>query len=336
VRAVSGHRVLVAPDSFKGTFSALDVADAVARGLERGAVAADRCPVADGGEGTTSVMLAALGGRMLQVRTRDPLGRPIDAELALLDGGGERALVETAAASGLALLAEDERDPWSASTWGTGRLIRGAVEAGAHEVLLAVGGSATVDGGRGALAAIAEGGGLGGARITVLCDVETPWERCAEIYGPQKGADAAMVARLAARLDAFAGELARDPRGVAMTGAAGGLSGGLWAALDARLVAGAEHVLDAIGFDRRLQDAVAVVVGEGRIDEQSVMGKIVGAIARRAGAAGVPVHAVVGANALDPAAGRAIGLRSVTEATTLAELESAGERLAGVVSAGSG
>jgi glycerate kinase len=327
---VSGRRALVAPDSFKGTFSAPEVADAVARGLERHAIAADRCPVADGGEGTMGVMLAALGGRTVRTPTRDPLDRPISAQFALLDDGA-RALVETAAASGLALLAEHERDPWSASTWGTGRLIRAAVEAGAREVLVAVGGSATVDGGRGALAAIAEGGGLDGARVTVLCDVETPWERSAEIYGPQKGADAAMVARLAARLDSFAGELPRDPRGVAMTGGAGGLPGALWGALDARLVGGAEHVLDAIGFDRRLRDADVAIVGEGRIDEQSVMGKIVGAIAGRALAAGVPVHAIVGRNALDPAAGRAIGLRSITEATTLAELEAAGEQLGTVV-----
>ena len=324
---MSRPRALVAPDSFKGTFSALEVAEAVARGLERGGVSADRCPVADGGEGTMDVMLAACRGRTVTVASRDPLGRPTDAAFALLDDGAS-ALVETAAASGLGLLAEAERDPWSASTWGTGRLIRAAVEAGAREILVAVGGSATVDGGRGALDAIAEGGGPGGARITVLCDVETPWERCAEIYGPQKGAGAALVARLADRLDALASELARDPRGVAMTGAAGGLAGGLWAALDARLVGGAEHVLDAIGFDERLRGADAAVVGEGRIDEQSVMGKIVGAIARRAGAAGVPVYAIVGRNALDPAAAAAIGVRQIVEATTLAELESAGEQLA--------
>jgi len=324
---VSGCRALVAPDSFKGTFSAPEVADAVARGLQRGSVTADRCPVADGGEGTMEVMLAALGGRTVTVPSRDPLGRPIDAAFALL-GDGESALVETAAASGLGLLAEHERDPWAAGTWGTGRLIRAAVEAGAREILVAVGGSATVDGGRGALDAIAQGGGLEHARITVLCDVETPWERCAEIYGPQKGADAEMVQRLAARLDAVASGLARDPRGVAMTGAAGGLAGALWAALDARLVGGAEHVLDAIGFDRRLRGAAAAVVGEGRIDEQSAMGKIVGAIARRAAAAGVPVYAIVGRNALDPVAAAAIGMRSIVEATTLASLESAGERLA--------
>ena len=329
---MSVHRALVAPDSFKGTFSAVEVADAVARGLERRGIAADRCPVADGGEGTMSVMLAALGGRRVRVRSRDPLGRPIDAEFALLDGGA-RALVETATASGLGLLAEHERDPWSADTWGTGRLIRAAVEAGAREVLVAVGGSATVDGGRGALEAIAQGGGRRRARITVLCDVETPWERCAEIYGPQKGADPAMVSRLADRLQTFASELPRDPRGVAMTGAAGGLAGGLWATLDARLVGGAQHVLDAIGFDQRLGGVDAAVVGEGRIDGQSIMGKIVGAICRRALAAGVPVHAIVGRNALDPATARAIGMRSIIEATTLPELETAGERLAAVLGA---
>lgn len=327
---MSGLRALVAPDSFKGTFSAPEVADAIARGLERRGIVADRCPVADGGEGTMRVMLAALGGRTVLVTTRDPLDRPISAPFALLEDGA-RALVETAAASGLALLAEHERDPWAANTWGTGRLIRAAVEAGAREVLVAVGGSATTDGGRGALAAIEESGGLEGARVTVLCDVETPWERCAEIFGPQKGADAAMVARLAARLEDFAHELPRDPRGVAMTGAAGGLSGGLWAGMNARLVGGAEHVLDVIGFDRRLRDADVAIVGEGRIDEQSAMGKIVGAIGRRALAAGVPVHAIVGRNALDPAAAGVIGLRSIIEATSLAELESAGQRLGTVV-----
>jgi glycerate kinase len=189
-------------------------------------------------------------------------------------------------------------------------------------VLVGVGGSATVDGGRGALEAI--GCELEGARIVVLCDVRTEWERCAEIYGPQKGADEAMVARLAARLDAFAGELERDPRGVPMTGAAGGLSGGLWGGLGAELQPGAPYVLDALGFDARLREADAVVVGEGRIDAQSAMGKIVGEIAGRARAAGVPVHALVGRNELTAD----IGIASVTEATTLAELEAAGERLA--------
>jgi glycerate kinase len=323
--------VLVAPDSFKGTFSAVEVADAISRGLERGGVAADRCPVADGGEGTLEVLIVALGGEIVRVPVRDPLGRLAEGEIALLGPDGRRALLEMASASGLGLVTETERDPWSATTYGTGQLIRAAVEAGAREVLVGVGGSATVDGGRGALEAIESAGGLEGATVTVLCDVQTPWERSAEIYGPQKGADAALVARLAERLDAYAAELLRDPRGVPMTGAAGGLSGGLWAGLGAALEPGAPYVLDALGFGERLRTARAVVVGEGRIDAQSAMGKIVGEICARAQAAGVPVHAVVGRSELDSRAAQEIGLRSVIEATDLAEMEAAGERLAGLV-----
>jgi glycerate kinase len=312
-------RLLVAPDSFKGTFSAVQVAEAVARGAARARAVVDLCPVADGGEGT----LEALGGRAVLVPVHDPLGRPIEAAYSVLEDG--RAVVEMAAASGLGLLAEDELDPWAASTYGTGELIRAAVDAGAPEVLVAVGGSATVDGGRGALEA------LEGVRapIVVLCDVETPWERCAEVFGPQKGADPEMVERLAARLDSFAASLPRDPRGVPMTGAAGGLSGGLWAGLGAALVPGAPYVLDVVDFDERLRAADAVVVGEGKLDSQSLMGKIVGEIASRARGAGVPVHAIVGVDAL----GAESQLASVTEATTLAEIEAAGERLAQNVAA---
>jgi glycerate 2-kinase len=324
-------RILVAPDSFKGTFSAVEVADAIGRGIERAGLDVDRCPVADGGEGTVEVVLASLGGRLVDAPAHDPLGRDMLASFALLGGDGERALVETAAASGLALLSADELDPWNASTFGTGELIVAAVAAGAREVMVAVGGSATVDGGRGALEAIAERGGIGAAQIVVLSDVETPWELCAEIYGPQKGADPATVRRLAARLEAYASELPRDPRGVPMTGGAGGLSGGLWAGAAAELRAGAPYVLDVIGFDARVRAASAVVVGEGRLDRQSVMGKIVGEIAGRADAAGVPLHAIVGQAQIDLATTAQVDLRSVTEATTLAELESAGERLAHTV-----
>jgi glycerate 2-kinase len=320
--------VLVAPDSFKGTYSAVQVAEAIARGIERGGVPADRCPVADGGEGTLEVLVAALGGEIVRVPVRGPLGTDVVGEFALLGDDGSRALLEMASASGLGLVAESERDPWAATTYGTGQLIRAAVDAGAREVLIGVGGSATVDGGRGALEAIADAGGLDGASVVVLCDVQTPWERSAEIYGPQKGADPELVARLAERLDAYAAELPRDPRGVPMSGAAGGLSGGLWAGLRAALEPGAPYVLDAIGFDARLRAARAVVVGEGRIDLQSAMGKIVGEICARAGAARVPVHAVVGRSELDARAARDIGLRSVTEATDLAAMEAAGEGLA--------
>src|SRR4051812_48202153 len=202
--------VLVAPDSFKGTFSAVEVADAVGRGLAAAGLESDLCPVADGGEGTMETLLASIGGETVEVDVLDPLGRPIRAPFALVEGG-RRALVEMAAASGLALISDDERDPWAATTYGTGQLIRAAVEAGAQEIMVAVGGSATVDGGRGALEALEDLGGIGTARVVVLCDVQTPWERCAEIYGPQKGADAEMVTRLAARLAAYAAELPRDP-----------------------------------------------------------------------------------------------------------------------------
>src|SRR3954452_2664420 len=162
--------VLVAPDSFKGTFSAVEVAEAIGRGLGAAGLEVDLCPVADGGEGTMETLLASIGGQTVEVDVLDPLGRPMRAPFALVDDG-RRALVEMATASGLALLTEDERDPWAATTYGTGQLIRAAVEAGAQEIMVAVGGSATVDGGRGALDAVHEGGGLDRARIVVLCDV---------------------------------------------------------------------------------------------------------------------------------------------------------------------
>src|SRR3954465_850081 len=159
---------LVAPDSFKGTFRASEVAAAIGRGLERaGLMPPDLCPVADGGEGTADALLPALGGEVVAAAAHDPLGRPMRGWFGLIEGGGT-AIVEMAAASGLGLVAEDERDAWAASTAGTGQLIAAAAEAGAQVILVAVGGSATTDGGAGALEAIADGGGLRGARIVVL------------------------------------------------------------------------------------------------------------------------------------------------------------------------
>jgi glycerate kinase len=319
--------VLVAPDSFKGTFRASEVAAAFGRGLERAGLAPpDLCPVADGGEGTTDALLPALGGETAAAPAHDPLGRPMTAGYALLEDGGT-ALVECASASGLGLVAPEERDAEAASTYGTGELIAAAVAQGAAVVLVAVGGSATTDGGAGALQAIEEHGGLRGARLVVLCDVTVPWERCAEVFAPQKGASPDGVARLAARLDAMAATLPRDPRGVPMTGAAGGLSGGLWAALDATLEPGAPWVLDALDFDVRMRAARAVVPGEGKLDSQTLEGKIVGEVGRRARQAGVPLHAVVGKDELDRFGRRMIDLQRVLVATTLEELEAAGEEL---------
>jgi glycerate kinase len=319
--------VLVAPDSFKGTFRAAEVAGAVARGLERaGLMPPDLCPLADGGEGTSEAILLALGGELVGVEVQDPLGRPISAQFGLLEDGGT-AVLEMASASGLGLVAEDERDPWAASTYGTGELICAAADAGAQVVLVGVGGSATTDGGAGAIDAIAEHGGLGDARIVVLCDVRTPFERAPAVYGPQKGAGPDIVRRLEERLDALAARLPRDPRGVPMTGAAGGLSGGLWAAYGARLEPGAPFVLDALEFDTRMRAARAVVTGEGKLDEQTLEGKLVGEIGTRTRQAGVPLHAIVGTDRLDAFGKRMIDLQVVQEATDLAEIEAAGETL---------
>jgi glycerate kinase len=318
--------VLVAPDSFKGSFRSTEVAAAIGRGLDAAGWPVDLCPVADGGEGTMEVLLTALGGETRSAPVRDPLGREVTAAFALIEDGGT-AIVETAQASGLRLVAEAERDAVAASTIGTGELILAAVHAGAEVVLLGVGGSATTDGGAGAITAIEHGGGLCGAQLVVLCDVRTPFERAAEVFAPQKGADPATVQKLSRRLRDRARRLPRDPRGVAMSGAAGGLAGGLWAALGARLEPGAAFVLDALGFDARLRAARAVIAGEGKLDPQSMEGKAVGEVCVRARQAGVPAHAIVGTRALDDFEARILDLQTIDEATGLDAIEAAARRL---------
>jgi glycerate 2-kinase len=317
---------LVAPDSFKGTFSAPEVARAVADGLRSAGREAHELPVADGGEGTMEVLVSAVGGEIRRLTVPDPLGRPVEAGFALLPDGS--AVVEMAQASGLSLVPEQDRDAWAASTRGTGELIAAAVDAGASPVIVTVGGSATTDGGAGAIEALREAD-VQPARIEmhVVCDVRVPFEDAPRVYGPQKGADQAMVGRLERRLDELAVSFPRDPRGVPMTGAAGGLSGGLWAALGAKLVPGAAYVLDAIGFDDLMRGSAFVVTGEGSLDEQTLQGKIVGEVATRCRQGGVTCHALVGRNQLDPFRERIIDLASVTEATTLDELRRAGAAL---------
>ncbi|HEX8158307.1 MAG TPA: glycerate kinase [Solirubrobacteraceae bacterium] len=324
-------RVLVAPDSFKGTFDAPTVADAIARGVEQaGGSEADRCPVADGGEGTMSLLVQALDGQLVPARASDPLGRHVDCHFGLV---GETAIVEMAQASGLALVAPGERDAWRASTRGTGELILAAVAAGAREILVAVGGSATTDGGAGAIEAIRSAGGLGSARLTVLCDVEHVFEEAARVFGPQKGADPDLVKRLERRLSELAATLPRDPRGVPRSGAAGGLAGGLWATFDAELRAGASAVLDALNVDERMRAATLVIAGEGCIDDQSFGGKIVGELVRRAHEARVAIHAVVGSSKLDDEALERSGLERVWIASTLDELVRVGRELGAAVAA---
>jgi glycerate kinase len=286
----------------------------------------------------------------------DTLGRPVEAGLGELPGGV--AVVELAQASGYELLSPAERDPEATSTRGTGELIRAALDLGARTIVVGLGGSATNDGGLGlarelgvrALDAAGrelEGRGadlrrvaridlsgrdarLAEAVVRVACDVDTPFhgpDGAARVFGPQKGADPAMVERLERRLDELARTFPRDPRGEPMTGCAGGLSGGLWAACGATLVPGAAYVLDAIGFDALMRGSAFVVTGEGSLDEQTLEGKIVGEVATRCRQGGVTCHAIVGRNQLDPFGQRIIDLASVTEATTLAEMEAAAAAL---------
>jgi len=315
--------ILVAPDSFKGTLAAADVARALADGLRKGGVEAEELPIGDGGEGTMDALVVATGGELRTAEVSDPLGRPVTARFALLPDG--RAVVETAEASGLALLDESELDPWKASTRGTGEVIVAAVEAGAKEVLLTVGGSATMDGGAGAIEAL-DGAGVD-PKLEVLCDVRTPFEEAPRVFGPQKGADKRMIGRLEKRLDKFAAAAPRDPRGVPMTGAAGALSGGLYAYRRAKLVPGAAYVLDTLGFDELMRASRAVVTGEGRLDEQTLAGKAVGEVATRCRQAGVWCHAVVGENALDEFAIRLLDFASVSEAGSIKQLRHVGYSL---------
>jgi len=320
-------QVLLAPDKFKGTFSAAEVAAALAAGLAATGHRSDPCPVADGGDGTLAALGEALSLEPLQAEVSDPLGRPTAAVFGLGDGV---AVVEMASASGLVLVAQAERDPVAASTYGTGELIAAAVEAGAAHVYVAVGGSATTDGGAGAVQALRERGWSASAppaRLTVLSDVRTVFEDAATVFGPQKGASEDQVRVLSERLARVARDYARDPSGVPMTGAAGGLAGGLWAEFAAELASGAVFVLNAVGYDARMRASRAVVTGEGRLDRTSLVGKAVSEVATRARQAGVPCHAVVGSNGLEPFDTRILDLQLVLEATTLAEIEAAGAQI---------
>jgi glycerate kinase len=315
--------VLVAPDKFKGTLTANEAAAAIGRGLLEGGVErVETLPLADGGEGTMDALVHALGGRTLAAEANDPLGRRVTAAIGLVHGGGT-AIVELAQASGLWRVAPGERDAFAASTRGTGELIGAALEAGAREVIVAAGGSATTDGGRGALEALGArfSGGradvselrrrLRGRKLAVACDVRIPLlgrEGAARVYAPQKGADEATVARLERRLRDWA-RLARkatgrDPAEEPMAGAAGGFAAGLWAFAGAALRPGAALVLDVLGFDSRARDAYAVVTGEGRLDEQTLAGKAVFEVATRSRQAGVPCYVVPGADLLDAFARR--------------------------------
>ncbi len=290
-------RVLAAPDKFRGTASAQDIAEAIAAAAAAVPALCDLAPVADGGEGT----LDALGGPNRSSAVTGPLGESTVAPWRLSRGV---AVIEMALASGLAVAGGAEsNDPVNATTSGTGELIAEAVAAGAQRVLVAVGGSATTDGGLGALEALPSPARMAGVEMIVACDVRTAFVDAAAVYGPQKGASPAQVELLSRRLRRLAQIYERDfgvdVTTIAGAGAAGGLAGGL-AARGASLVNGFEVVADEIGLPQRILDADVVVTGEGRYDATSLQGKVVGGVAGIAAQSSTRALAVVGSS--DPAA----------------------------------
>lgn len=342
-------KIVVCPDSFKESLSSVEAADAIAHGLEIEAgiepIEVVKLPLADGGEGTVDALVRATGGEIRRVRVHDPLMREIDSFFGIL-GDGKTAVVEMAAASGLHLLSESERNPLITTTYGTGELISEALRTGVEKIIIGIGGSATNDAGAGAMAALgvrfldANGNELppGGAalanlhrvdmssfdfpldRITVevACDVANPLtgpEGASAVFGPQKGATLEMVERLDKALAHFAEVIRRDLRQdiseLSGAGAAGGLGGGLAAFLRAKLRSGIDMVLDAVHFDEAIAGANLVITGEGRIDEQTAYGKTIGGVLRRASRAGVPVVALAGSYSGDLRALYDAGLAAV-------------------------
>jgi glycerate 2-kinase len=282
--------ILIAPDSFKGTYAASEVAAHIASGVRASGGTAVELPVADGGEGSYEILRDTLGAELIELDTCGPWRDPLRASYAMASDG--TAVIGLAAASGITLPCPGDRSAVTADTYGTGLLMADAARRGATRIVVAAGGSATTDGGVGAVSAIREQGGLRGARVVVLSDVTTVFEDAAVVFGPQKGAGPAQVQDLTAQLHDQAAAYPRDPRGIPRTGAAGGFSGGMWATFDAELVSGADFILDAIDFDRHAAEADAIVVGEGRLDKQTEQGKIISAIFQRV--VGKPVYAVVG------------------------------------------
>jgi glycerate 2-kinase len=326
--------VLAAPDSFKGSLTSVQVAQALATGWATGRPSDSirLAPLADGGEGTLEAILAAGGGWLpMPVSARDPLGRPLPTRFAR---DGDRAVIELAEASGLSRVPAAERDAMAASTFGTGLVLAAAVGLGVRDVVLGIGGSATTDGGSGLLRALGarfldaagrelpDGGGplgrldrvdlagvspvLGEVSLTIASDVTNPLlgeSGAAAVYGPQKGARIEQVAELDASLEHFADRLeaatGRVARSVPGAGAAGGTGFGLLAIADRfasfEVRPGVEVVMELTGFDEALSYADIVLTGEGRIDAQTAHGKTCLGVARKSRAAGVPCIAFGGA-----------------------------------------
>ncbi|USX24080.1 glycerate kinase [Oxalobacteraceae bacterium OTU3CINTB1] len=340
-------KIVIAPDSYKESLSAMAVANEIEAGFREIFPDAEylKVPVADGGEGTVQAMIDASGGRLVELRVRGPLGEPVPAFYGMM-GDGETAVIEMAAASGLELVPVALRDPLRTTSYGTGELIRDALDAGARRFVLGVGGSATNDGGAGMLQALggrlldgagkdlAAGGGalatlaridLSGldARIAdcafdVACDVSNPLvgpQGASHIFGPQKGATPEMIELLDAGLrhyaDIIARDLGRPVADVPGAGAGGGIGAAMLVFLGGRLRPGSEIVTAAVGLDAAVADADLVVTGEGRIDSQTIHGKTPVGVARVAQRHGKPVIAIAGGLAPGAAAVHEHGIDAV-------------------------
>ncbi len=357
-------KIILAPDSFKGSLSSTEVALAMEQGVKR-VLPGARCfkiPMADGGEGTVQALLDAAGGDLVQCRVKGPLGRRVAAGYGRL-ADGRTAVVEIAAAAGLALLSDKAKNPLKTTSYGAGELLRHALDRGAKKVIVGVGGSATNDGGAGLAQALgvvfrdARGriirqNGAGGmlrtiraidmtgahprlraAQVLVACDVDNPLcgkRGASAVFGPQKGATPAMVKQLDRNLAHLADVIERDlgmkVGEVAGAGAAGGLGAGLLAFAGAELRSGIEIISKATSIERRLRHADLVITGEGRVDFQTAFGKTPAGIAALAGAYGVPVAAIGGSLADDAGEIFAHGINGLEAA--IARDMSLGEALA--------
>jgi glycerate kinase len=344
-------KIVIAPDSFKESLSALEVADAIEAGFREIFPHAEyrKLPVADGGEGTVQAMIDATGGRRVELDVTGPLGEPVPAfygQVPASDGGALTAVIEMAAASGLELVAPGRRNPLVATSRGTGELILHALDAGVRRFVLGVGGSATNDGGAGMLQALGvrllDGAGAelgaGGAELArlaridiskldprvedsefhVACDVSNPLvgpQGASAIFGPQKGATPEMVAQLDACLGHYAAimavDLGRDVADMPGAGGGGGIAAGMVVFLGGRLRPGIEIIAEAVGLEQAVRDADLVITGEGRIDGQSVSGKTPVGVARVAARHGKPVIAIGGGLARDADAVYAHGIAAV-------------------------
>ena len=338
-------KILIAAGAFKQSLTASEVCAAIAAGLQQSGLGADleQLPIADGGNGTLDAFLAA-GGQRLTAPVLDPLGRPIQADYGLLNDS-ETAVIEMALASGLELLTPDELNPLQASTYGTGQLMADALERGAERFIIGMGGSATVDGGMGCLQALGlrlldahgrdvQAGAAGlaqiasfddsgldprwrRARIVIASDVDNPTlgeQGAARIFGPQKGADAAMVKQLERNLRHCFTRLYEqrgiDVRQVRGGGAAGAFAAGLMAFLSCEIVSGIDMVLAQNRFEDKLARASLVITGEGQIDAQTLGGKGPLGVAKLAAAQGLPTVAIVGGLNIDDALLHAAGVQA--------------------------